>query len=110
MGQPFEPFYLMRTRITVMLDGGHVRVHAKKAGKTFDPDYIEKIGMACAAAGEVVHRIMYYDCAPFCGSTILPVSGNRKVFNNGDEWLKKLFVQRLVLCAARGAQVPRVRS
>ena len=73
-----------------MLDGGHVRVHAKKAGKTFDPDYIEKIGHACAGKDEVIHRIMYYDCAPYNGSAILPVSGHRKQFSNSDEWLKKL--------------------
>jgi uncharacterized LabA/DUF88 family protein len=80
----------MATKIAVMLDGGHVRVHAKKAGKTFDPDYIEKIGLACAVTGEVIHRIMYYDCAPFNGSAILPVSGSRKTFVGNDEWLKKL--------------------
>jgi uncharacterized LabA/DUF88 family protein len=80
----------MATKIAVMLDGGHVRVHAKKAGKAFDPDYIEKIGLACAKGGEVIHRIMYYDCAPFNGSAILPVSGNKKNFNGNDEWLKKL--------------------
>ncbi len=80
----------MATKIAVMLDGGHVRVHARKSGKTFDPDYIEKIGHACVGAGEVIHRIMYYDCAPFSGSAILPVSGRRKQFNSSDEWLKKL--------------------
>ena len=54
----------MPTKIAVMLDGGHVRVHAKNAGKTYDPAYIEKIGLACALTGETIHRIMYYDCAP----------------------------------------------
>jgi hypothetical protein len=45
----------MATKIAAMLDGGHVRVHARKSGKTFDPDYIEKIGHACVEAGEVIH-------------------------------------------------------
>ncbi|MGC9950727.1 MAG: NYN domain-containing protein [Bryobacteraceae bacterium] len=73
-----------------MLDGGHVRVHARHAGKTYDPAYIEKIGLACALAGETVHRIMYYDCAPYNGTAILPVSGQRTTFTGSDAWLKTL--------------------
>ena len=80
----------MATKIAVMLDGGHLRVHAKKAGRVFDPDYIEKIGLASPTAGEVIQRVLYYDCAPFNGSAILPVSGSRKIFTNSDEWLKRL--------------------
>jgi hypothetical protein len=56
-------------------------VHAKKAGKPFDPDYIEKIGLACSIGTEIIHRIMYYDCAPFVGSAIQPVSGTRRQFS-----------------------------
>jgi uncharacterized LabA/DUF88 family protein len=80
----------MPNRIAVMLDGGHVRVHARHAGKTYDPAYIEKIGLACALAGETVHRIMYYDCAPYNGTAILPVSGQRTTFTGSDAWLKTL--------------------
>jgi len=73
-----------------MLDGGHVRVHARSAGKTYDPAYIERIGLACTLTGETIHRIMYYDCAPFNGSAILPVSGQRTTFAGSDAWLKAL--------------------
>lgn len=55
----------MSTKIVVMLDGGHLRVHARNAGKNYDPDYIEKIALTCSPTGETIHRIMYYDCAPF---------------------------------------------
>jgi hypothetical protein len=47
----------MPCKIAVMLDGGHVRVPAKKAGKTYDPAYIERIGLACGLTGETIHRI-----------------------------------------------------
>lgn len=67
------------TKVVVMLDGGHLRVNAKRAEKLYDPDYIEKIGLACSIGGETIHRIMYYDCAPFNGSAILPVSGQKKI-------------------------------
>jgi uncharacterized LabA/DUF88 family protein len=80
----------MANKIVVMLDGGHLRVHAKSAGKLYDPDYIEKIGLICSLQGETIHRIMYYDCAPFSGSAILPVSGSRKTFAGSDAWLKTL--------------------
>jgi len=78
-----------------MLDGGHVRVHAGQSGKRFDPDYIEKIGHACVGAGEVIHRIMYHDRAPFGGSAILPVSGQRKQFVRSGEWLRELSYKNL---------------
>jgi len=80
----------MPIKMAVMLDGGHVRVHARSAGKTYDPAYIEKIGLACASIGETIHRIMYYDCAPYNGTAILPVSGQRTTFTGSDAWLKAL--------------------
>lgn len=97
----------MAKKIAVMLDGGHVRVHAKRAGKNFDPEYIEKVGLACAAEGEVIHRIMYYDCPPFAGTALLPVSGERKTFTAKDDWLKllsykELFSVRLGILKFRG--------
>jgi len=80
----------MPFKIAVMINGGHLRVHAKKAGKPFDPDYIEKLGLASSITGETIHRIMYYDCAPFNGSAVQPVSGTRRHFTGSDGWLKQL--------------------
>lgn len=80
----------MPNKIVVMLDGGHLRVLARKAGKHYDPAYIEKIGHACTLQGETIQRVMYYDCAPFTGSATLPVSGQTKNFEGGDAWLKEL--------------------
>jgi uncharacterized LabA/DUF88 family protein len=82
------------SKIAVMLDGGHLRVHAKRAGRVYDPDYIEKIGLACSIA-ETIHRIMYYDCAPFKGSAVLPVSGHQATFPGNDTWLKELSYKNL---------------
>lgn len=73
-----------------MLDGGHLRVYARKAGLPFNPDYIEKIGLACQLPGEEIHRILYYDCAPYVGTAILPVSGEKKQFQGNDAWLHEL--------------------
>ncbi len=80
----------MPTKVVVMLDGGHLRVHAKSAGRPYDPEYIEKIGLACFNSSEMIHRIMYYDCAPFNGTAIQPVSGTQRTFTGSDAWLKKL--------------------
>ena len=97
----------MSTKIVVMLDGGHLRVHAKRAGKIYDPDYIEKIGRACALTDETIHRVMYYDCAPFNGTATLPVSGQTITFAGSDAWLKvlsykDLFSVRLGVLKFRG--------
>jgi hypothetical protein len=98
----------MPKKVAVMLDGGHVRVYANRAGKTFDPDYIEKIGLACALpAVEEIFRILYYDCAAFTGSARLPVSGNLQNFHGSDQWLhelakKDLFAVRRGILKFRG--------
>lgn len=77
-------------KIAVMIDGGFVRVLAKNAGKTYDPAFIEKLGQSCALAGEEIHRILYYDCAPFAGTVTLPVSGGKHAFGGSDAWLHEL--------------------
>jgi len=78
-----------------MLDGGHLRVYAKKAGHNFLPAYIEKVGLACALAGEEIFRILYYDCAPYEGTAILPVSGKPKTFYGNDAWMHELSKKNL---------------
>jgi uncharacterized LabA/DUF88 family protein len=81
----------MVKKVAVLLDGGHVRVYANRANKTFDPPYIEKIGLACVLPTiEEIFRILYYDCAPFTGSTTLPVSGAKKTFTGNDQWMHEL--------------------
>jgi len=97
----------MDRKIAVMLDGGHLRVHTKKAGHTFNPNYIEKIGLACAITGEEIHRILYYDCAPYEGTAVLPVSGSKHTFSGSDAWLyelsrKDLFAVRRGILKFRG--------
>jgi hypothetical protein len=77
----------MGRSVAVLLDGGHVRVQAKKAGHTYDPDYIEKIALACIVKDEQIHRVLYYDCAPYNGAAILPVSGQPKTYTASDKWL-----------------------
>lgn len=94
-------------KIAVMLDGGHVRAHAKRARLPFDPDYVEKIALACALANEEVYRVLYYDCAPFAGTAILPVSGRTHTFVSNDKWLhdiaqKDLFAVRRGVLKFRG--------
>mgnify|MGYP005865711099 CR=1 FL=1 len=77
-------------RVSVLIDGGHTRVLARQAGYTYDPDYIEKIALACVEPDETILRILYYDCAPFVGKARLPVSGEEHEFNGSDAWLRTL--------------------
>jgi uncharacterized LabA/DUF88 family protein len=77
-------------RIAILIDGGHLRVHVRHAGHTYDPDYIEKVALACVDRDETVLRILYYDCAPFVGKAKLPVSGKPHEFKGSDTWLKHL--------------------
>ena len=74
----------------VMIDGGFLRVVAKKAGKTYDPKFIEKFALKCKSGNEELFRILYYDCALFTGKVKLPVSGTSYTFTASDAWLKEL--------------------
>ena len=67
-----------------------MRSYVRKAKRSFVPDYIEKIAHACASADEVIHRILYYDCPPYQGEALLPVSGVKKAFSGSDRWLHQL--------------------
>lgn len=82
-------------RIAILVDGGHLRVLTRAAGHKYDPDYIEKIGLACPEKDETLHRILYYDCAPYVGSARLPVSGAKQEFKGTDSWLRDLAARNL---------------
>ncbi len=97
----------MKQKIAVLIDGGHLRVYTRKSGNSFVPDYIEKIAHACALADEVIQRILYYDCRPYEGEAIRPVSGTKKAFGGSDKWLhdlshKDLFAVRIGVLKFRG--------
>lgn len=77
-------------RVAVLIDGGFLRVEARKAKKNYDPDYIEQFALRCKADDESLFRILYYDCALYSGTVKLPVSGLPKVFEASDRWLNEL--------------------
>ena len=94
-------------KVAILLDGGFLRVIAKKAKKVYDPDYIEKFAHACKAADESIFRILYYDCALYQGTVKQPVSGADLVFKTNDTWLqilshKDLFAVRRGVLKFRG--------
>ncbi|WP_127596412.1 NYN domain-containing protein [Nitratireductor alexandrii] len=82
-------------RVSVLIDGGHLRVLARQAGHAYKPDYIDKVAQACVAPDERLVRIFYYDCAPYIGKAKLPVSGKDFEFNGSDAWLRKLAARDL---------------
>lgn len=84
------------TRLAILIDGGHLRVLARKAKLEYNPDYIEKVAHAYVQPGEALLRILYYDCAPFVGEVALPVSGNRTRFDKPDAWLLALAKKDLI--------------
>ena len=108
-------FSFVVKKIAILIDGGHARSYARKAKKPFDPDYIEKLAHACALNDEVVHRILYYDCGPFVGAAVQPVSGEKKQFTGSDKWLhdlshKDLFAIRVGVLKFRGVCVEEVED
>ena len=94
-------------KVAVLIDGGFLRVVAKRARQAYDPDFIEKFAHACKATDEDIFRILYYDCAPYSGVVKLPVSGQNRVFVSNDGWLhalshKDLFAVRRGVLKFRG--------
>ncbi len=91
----------MPKTLAVLIDGGHLRVYAKKAGHVYNPEFIEKVALECAADDEDIHRVLYYDCAPYKGTTKLPVSGNEDQHRGSDAWLHEL-AQKNLFAVRRG--------
>lgn len=77
-------------RISVMIDGGHLRVATRRSQQPFTADYIEKVGLACSLATEEIIRILYYDCPPYKGETKLPISKQKFQHTGNDLWLHEL--------------------
>jgi uncharacterized LabA/DUF88 family protein len=100
-------------RVVILIDGGFLRVVARKSGKIYNPSFIEKFALRCPASDEEILRILYYDCAPYSGTVKLPVSGANFTFSGSDVWLqelsrKDLFAVRRGVLKFRGYKPKRV--
>jgi uncharacterized LabA/DUF88 family protein len=100
-------------KIVLMIDGGFLRVAARKAGKNYDPAFIESFSAVCPVADEELFRVLYYDCAPYQGQQKLPVSGLTQTFAGSDQWLldlakKNLIAVRRGVLKFRGYKLKRV--
>ena len=106
----------MSKKLTVMIDGGHLRSYLKKARKPLTADYIELVGLRCGIqSSEEIIRILYYGCAPFTGTTKRPVSRQDDVHNTTAPWLhdlalKDLFAVRRGVLKFRGYVVKKTIS
>lgn len=97
----------MAKKLAILIDGGHLRVLARQAGKNYDPALIESVALSCVLPEEELYRALYYDCAPYAGSARLPVSGTQHRFTGSDQWLndlsrKNLFAVRRGVLKFRG--------
>jgi uncharacterized LabA/DUF88 family protein len=100
-------YFMSKFKVAVLIDGGFLRVVAKKSSKTFDPDFIERFAHLCVAADESIFRVLYYDCAMYSGTVKLPVSGTSHTYTSNDGWLhvlshKDLFAVRRGVLKFRG--------
>lgn len=88
-------FSISKSRTAILIDGGHLRERARKAGLWYSNDLIEQVARACVADDETLLRILYYDCAPFEGTAKLPISGEEHVFRGSDAWMNQLASREL---------------
>lgn len=100
-------------RVAILIDGGFLRVAARKAGKQYNPSFIESFALRCPTQDEEIFRVLYYDCAPYSGTVKLPVSGAEHTFAGSDQWLhelarKDLFAVRRGVLKFRGYKPKRV--
>lgn len=98
-------FFMLR--VSVLIDGGFLRVQARKAGLSYNPSFIEAFANGCRNDDERLLRVLYYDCPPYVGSARHPVSGKMQHFKGSDAWLRDLgrrdlFAIRLGVLKFRG--------
>ena len=63
---------------------------AKLSQLSYTPRLIESFSHLCFAPDEEPLRMLYYDCAPYVGRVILPVSGEVKEYAGSDRWLHEI--------------------
>lgn len=85
----------MAKQIIILVDGGFLRVEARKANKKYDPTFIEQFAHNCKSGDEEILRVLYYDCAPSTSTVKLPVSGTPYTFTGSDQWLHELAAKDL---------------
>jgi len=88
-------------RIAILIDGGHLRVLAKKANFRYTPDFIEKFALQIQVDNEEILRVLYYDCAPFTGMAQWPISRLMHQFEGSDDWLN-ILASRDLFAVRRG--------
>lgn len=93
----------------ILIDGGYLRSVSGSANLTYDPDFIEAFAKKCGdpADGEILQRVLYYDCPQYRGKHRQPVSGTMRTFTATDNWLddlasRDLFAVRRGTLAFRG--------
>lgn len=105
-------------KTVIMIDGGYLRICAKRANQNYIPNFIEAISRLCVRDSDELFRVLYYDCPPFKGRVKLPISGAMKEFGEGDGWLhtlsqKNYFAVRCGVLKFRGfvpKEVPLTKS
>jgi uncharacterized LabA/DUF88 family protein len=86
---------------------------ARQAKIHYDPDFIEAFSKNCVATGEELLRALYYDCAPYQGQQILPVSGTVQTFPGSGRWLndlakREMMAVRLGVLKFRGYKLKKI--
>jgi uncharacterized LabA/DUF88 family protein len=74
----------------LLIDGGFLRSVARKANHVYTPIFIEQFALGCREPDEEFLRILYYDCAPFIGKALRPISGTQQDFVGSDRWLHEI--------------------
>lgn len=74
----------------LLIDGGHLRVCFRIAGKDYTAENIAEFARKCFSENEEVYRIFYYDAPKYEGEIRAPVSGESRTFRNEDPLLVNL--------------------
>ncbi|MCS7043533.1 MAG: NYN domain-containing protein [Bryobacteraceae bacterium] len=101
-------------KAAVLVDGGYLRAVATKAQYLYTPDFIERLAFSCFdPREEILYRIFYYDCPPFHGDLMQPVSQQRISLRGSAQWLvdlsrREYFAVRLGIVKFRGFALKRL--
>jgi uncharacterized LabA/DUF88 family protein len=77
-------------KLIVQIDGGYLRAQARRDNYDYTVDFIEDFVHMLPSKQEELLRILYYDCRPYQGEAVLPVSGQAYSFKSGGGWLDEL--------------------
>jgi uncharacterized LabA/DUF88 family protein len=81
----------MKKHVVLFIDAGHLRAQAGLENQIFNVSFVKEVVKLCVfSEEEELYKVLYYDCPPYQGHHIGPISGKEIAIAQPDNYLSEL--------------------